>query len=89
MEKPFGILAFPDARFPKALGSAFPDSAHLDVWNNTAIALVSDELTAFELDTSFIKTTGKPAAVKAGVKGLEVIVDWFSDEGYKANRAVF
>ncbi|KAJ4160694.1 hypothetical protein NW765_005538 [Fusarium oxysporum] len=71
---------------------------HPDVWNQKAIGLVSDELTASQLDESFFRATGKPApttfgllgkAVKAGVKELGVMVDWFRDEGYKANRSTF
>ncbi|UPL02339.1 hypothetical protein LCI18_013273 [Fusarium solani-melongenae] len=70
---------------------------HPEAWRNKAIGLVGDELTPSQLDASFKKVTGKPApttfgllgrAVKAGVKELGVMVDWFRDEGYKADRAV-
>ncbi|KAI6757040.1 hypothetical protein HG530_011638 [Fusarium avenaceum] len=90
VDKPLGILAFPDTRFPMALGSAFLETSHPNVWNNKAIGLVSDESTAVQLDDSFIKAMGKLAltssglpgkAVKAGVKELQVMVDWFRDEG--------
>ena len=67
---------------------------HPDIWNQRAIGLVSDELTSSQLNESFKKATGKPApttfgllgkGVKAGVKELGVMIDWFKDEGYKAN----
>ncbi|RMJ03764.1 hypothetical protein BHE90_016106 [Fusarium euwallaceae] len=91
-EKPLQWVSAKDIGFFGAEAFLYPD-----VWNNKAIGLVSDELTPSQLDVSFKKVTGKPApttfgllgrAVKAGVKELGVMVDWFRDEGYRADPAV-
>lgn len=91
-EKPLQWVSAKDIGFFGAEAFLRPDA-----WNNKAIGLVSDELTPSQLDASFKNVTGKPApttfgllgrAVKAGVKELGVMVDWFRDEGYKADRSV-
>jgi|ERR1712000_564389 len=91
-EKPLQWVSVKDIGFFGA--EAF---LHPDVWNNKAIGLVSDELTSSQLDDAFKRVTGKPApttfgllgkAVKAGVKEVGVMVDWFRDEGYNANQEV-
>lgn len=63
-------------------------------WNKKAVGLAGDELTFDQLSQSFKKATGSPApttfglfgtALKYGFREMGIMVDWFRDDGYKAN----
>ena len=65
-------------------------------WNKKAVGLAGDELTFDQLSQSFQKATGSPApttfgifgtALKYGFREMGIMVDWFRDDGYKANIA--
>ena len=65
-------------------------------WNKKAVGLAGDELTFDQLSQSFKAATGSPApttfglfgaALKYGFREMGIMVDWFRDDGYKANIA--
>lgn len=65
-----------------------------NTWNKRAIGLASEELTFKELSKVFEKVTGSPVgttfgllgkALKHGVSEIGIMVQWFKDEGYKAD----
>lgn len=90
-EKPLQWIATKDIGFFAA--EAFHNAS---AWNKKAIGLAGDELTFSQLSQKFEKTTGAPVgttfgmfgkALKYGVAELGVMVEWFKQEGYKANMS--
>jgi uncharacterized protein YbjT (DUF2867 family) len=90
-EKPLQWIATKDIGFFAA--EAFHNSA---TWNKKAIGLAGDELTFSQLSGVFGRETGATVgtthglfgkALKHGVKELGIMVEWFKQEGYKANIA--
>jgi uncharacterized protein YbjT (DUF2867 family) len=90
-EKPLQWIATKDIGFFAAEAFYRPD-----VWNKKAFGLAGDELTFSQLSRKFEKTTGAPVgttfglfgkALKHGVAELGVMVEWFKQEGYKANMS--
>lgn len=65
-----------------------------EIWNHRAIGLAGDELTFSQLSLAFQKVTGRPVGTTVGVLGKMLkygvsemgdMVDWFKDEGYRAD----
>ncbi|KAL0939662.1 nucleoside-diphosphate-sugar epimerase family protein [Colletotrichum truncatum] len=90
-DKPLQWIATKDIGFFGAEAFHNPEK-----WNKRAIGLASDELTYAQLSQTFQKVTGEPAgttlgvlgkALKHGVSEVGVMVDWFKNDGYKANIA--
>ncbi|KAK2601135.1 hypothetical protein N8I77_010605 [Diaporthe amygdali] len=88
-EKPLQWIATSDIGYFAA--EAFHDPA---TWNKRAFGLAGDELTYAQLSHTFEKVTGSPAgttlgvlgkALKHGVSEVGVMIDWFKNDGYKAN----
>ncbi|KAJ4294934.1 hypothetical protein N0V88_005173 [Collariella sp. IMI 366227] len=88
-EKPLQWVATKDIGFFAA--EAFCNS---DAWNGRAVGLAGDELTFAQLDEVFQRATGHPVettfgllgkALKYGVSEIGVMVDWFYEDGYKAD----
>ncbi|KAI3541234.1 nucleoside-diphosphate-sugar epimerase family protein [Colletotrichum paranaense] len=88
-EKPLQWIATKDIGFFAA--EAFHDPA---TWNKKAVGLAGDELTFSQMNQTFEKATGAPVgttfgllgkALKHGVSEIGIMVNWFKDEGYKAN----
>ncbi|KAH8593907.1 hypothetical protein B0O99DRAFT_626423 [Bisporella sp. PMI_857] len=88
-EKPVQWVAVSDIGFFAA--EAF---IHPDKWSYRAVGIAGDELTFQEMSMAFQKATGKPIettfgllgkALKNGVPEIKAMVNWFKDEGYKAN----
>ncbi|KAK1527227.1 nucleoside-diphosphate-sugar epimerase family protein [Colletotrichum costaricense] len=70
---------------------AFHDPA---TWNKKSVGLAGDELTFSQMNQTFEKATGAPVgttfgllgkALKHGISEIGIMVNWFKDEGYKAN----
>lgn len=90
-EKPLQWIATSDIGYFAA--EAFHDPA---TWNKRAFGLAGDELTYAQLSHTFEKVTGSPAgttlgvlgkALKHGVSEVGVMIDWFKNDGYKANTS--
>ncbi|EGY20858.1 nucleoside-diphosphate-sugar epimerase family protein [Verticillium dahliae VdLs.17] len=90
-QKPLQWIATKDIGFFAA--EAFRNST---TWNKKAIGLAGDELTFSQLSQTFKTVTGEPVgttfgvlgkALKHGVQEVGIMVDWFKEEGYKANMA--
>ncbi|KAM0324798.1 hypothetical protein ACHAQA_007764 [Verticillium albo-atrum] len=90
-QKPLQWIATKDIGIVAA--EAFRDPV---TWNKKAMGLAGDELTFSQLSKTFETATGEPAgttvgvlgkALKHGVKELGIMVDWFKEEGYKADMA--
>ncbi|KZL78685.1 nucleoside-diphosphate-sugar epimerase family protein [Colletotrichum tofieldiae] len=88
-EKPLQWIATKDIGFFAAEAFHNPET-----WNKKAFGLAGDELTFSQLNQSFEKATGTHAAttfgllgkaLKAGVSEIGVMVNWFKQDGYKAN----
>lgn len=88
-EKPLQLIATSDIGHFAA--EAFHDPTK---WNRRAFGLAGDELTFSQLSRVFEKVTGDPApttfslfgtALKYGVSEIGIMVDWFKNDGYKAN----
>lgn len=91
MEKPLQWIATKDIGFFAAEAFHNPST-----WNKKAIGLAGDELTFSQLSRNFERATGAPAgttlgllgkALKHGVSELGIMVEWFKQDGYKANMA--
>lgn len=88
-EKPMQFIATSD------IGSFAAEAFHSPSnWNKRAFGLAGDELTFAQLSHTFEKATGDPAgttfsllgkALKYGVTEVGVMVDWFKNDGYRAN----
>ncbi|KAM0708835.1 hypothetical protein Q7P35_005488 [Cladosporium inversicolor] len=90
-EKPLQWIATKDIGFFAA--EAFYNTSS---WNKKAFGLAGDELTFSQLSRKFERTTGAPVgttfgifgkALEYGVAELGVMVEWFKQEGYKANMS--
>lgn len=90
-EKPLQWISTSDIGYFAA--EAFHDPAK---WNKRAFGLAGDELTFAQLSLAFEKVTGDPAgttfrllgsALKRGVTEVGVMVEWFKNDGCKANIA--
>ncbi|KAF4925687.1 NmrA-like family domain-containing protein 1 [Colletotrichum viniferum] len=90
-DKPLQWIATKDIGFFAA--EAFHQPA---AWNKKAFGIAGDELTYAQLSQTFEKVTGAPTgttfgllgkALKHGVSEIGVMVDWFKNDGYKANLA--
>ncbi|KXH67046.1 nucleoside-diphosphate-sugar epimerase family protein [Colletotrichum salicis] len=88
-EKPLQWIATKDIGFFAA--EAFHDPA---ARNKKAVGLAGDELTFSQMNQTFEKATGPPVgttfrfldkALKHGISEIAVMVNWFKDDGYKAN----
>lgn len=88
-EKPLQWIATSDIGYFAA--QAFHDP---EKWNKRAFGLAGDELTFEQFSQTFEKVAGHPAgttfsllgtALKSGVSEIGVMVDWFKNDGYKAN----
>jgi len=88
-DKPLQWVATSDIGF--FVAEAFE---HREEWNKRAVGLAGDELTFEQLSKKFVDVTGSPVgttfgllgkALKHGVKEVGTMVNWFRDEGYKAN----
>ncbi|KAL6406464.1 nucleoside-diphosphate-sugar epimerase family protein [Ilyonectria robusta] len=91
MEKPLLWIATKDIGFFGAEAFHNPST-----WNKKAVGLAGDELTFSQLSQSFERATGAPVgtalgllgkALKHGVPEVGIMVDWFKQDGYKANMA--
>lgn len=89
--KPLQWVATSDIGFFGA--EAFHNPA---AWDKKAVGLAGDELTFTDLSKKFEVATGSPAgttfgvfgtALKYGVKELGTMINWFRDEGYRADIA--
>ncbi|KAI8229790.1 NmrA-like family domain-containing protein 1 [Colletotrichum sp. SAR 10_98] len=90
-DRPLQWIATKDIGFFAA--EAFHQPA---TWNKKAFGIAGDELTYAQLSQTFEKVTGAPTgttfgllgkALKHGVSEISVMVDWFKNDGYKANLA--
>ena len=90
-DKPMQWVAVSDIGFFAA--EAFE---HPEKWDHKAVGLAGDELTFAEMNKVFEEVTGRPIettfgflgkALKHGVHEVGAMVNWFKDEGYKANLA--
>lgn len=90
-ERPLQWISVKDIGFFAA--EAFHDPLK---WNKKAIGLATDELTFSQLSQVFQGVTGKPIGttfsllrflLKYGVPEMGKMMEWFRDEGYKANLA--
>jgi uncharacterized protein YbjT (DUF2867 family) len=88
-DKPLQWIATRDIGYFAA--EAFHDPS---TWDRRAVGLAGDEITFAQLSGAFEKATGDPAgttfrllgtALKRGVAEVGVMVDWFKNDGYKAN----
>ncbi|KAH9213512.1 hypothetical protein DL95DRAFT_164127 [Leptodontidium sp. 2 PMI_412] len=89
--KPMQWVAVSDIGFFAAEAFENPEK-----WNHKAVGIAGDELTFAEMSKVFEKATGQPIgttfgllgkALKHGVQEVGAMVEWFKDEGYKANLA--
>ncbi|KAJ3955614.1 hypothetical protein N0V92_007856 [Colletotrichum tropicale] len=90
-DKPLQWIATKDIGFFAAEAFHQPTT-----WNKKAFGIAGDELTYAQLSQTFEKVTGAPTgttfgllgkALKHGVSEIGVMVDWFKNDGYKANLA--
>ncbi|KAF3008029.1 hypothetical protein E8E14_003937 [Neopestalotiopsis sp. 37M] len=88
-DKPLQWIATKDIGFFAAEAFHNPPA-----WNQKAFGIAGDELTFPQLSESFKRATGAGAettfgllgkALKAAVSELGIMVNWFKDDGYKAN----
>lgn len=88
-DKPMQFIAASDIGYFAA--EAFHNPAK---WNKRAFGLAGDELTFAQLSQTFEKTTGDTAgttfsllgkALKYAATEVGVMVDWFKNDGYRAN----
>ncbi|KAF5003096.1 hypothetical protein FDECE_10331 [Fusarium decemcellulare] len=88
-EKPLQWIATKDIGYFAAEAFYNPSA-----WNKRAVGLAGDELTFSQLSQAFTNATGRPAgttlgllgtALKYGVPEMGTMVNWFKEDGYKAN----
>ncbi|KAL1634128.1 hypothetical protein SLS56_002431 [Neofusicoccum ribis] len=88
-EKPLQWVATRDIGVFAAMAFEQPER-----WNGKAVGLAGDSLTFEQLSRTFQKVTGSPVgttfgllgkALKAGLAEVGTMVNWFKEEGYKAD----